>query len=127
MTYKHFKPEEFDSPDAPGSGKNMSPEFMRMLDVARAHAGVPFKINKGGGYRTKEYNKALLLRNKHASPTSSHMKGLAADISTLDNRTRAMVIQGLLHAGFNRIGIAATFIHVDDDPAKPEDMVWTYI
>lgn len=127
MKYKYFQLEEFDSPDAPGSGKNMSPEFVRMLDDARERAGVPFKISRGGGFRTKEYNKALLLRNKHASPTSSHMKGLAADIAAVDNRSRAMILQGLMAAGFNRIGIAPTFIHVDDDPAKPEDMVWVYL
>ncbi len=127
MTYKYFKLEEFDSPDAPGSGKNMSPEFVRMLDEARGIAGVPFRIGPGGGYRTKEYNKALVLRNKHASPTSSHMKGLAADILCTDNRQRAMILQALQAVKFNRIGIARTFIHVDDDESKPEDMVWLYI
>lgn len=127
MNYKYFKLEEFDSPDAPGSGKQMSPEFVRMLDEARAIAGVPFKISKGGGFRTKEYNKALLQRNRHASPTSSHMKGLAADILVTDSRTRALIVQALIRVKFNRIGIAPTFIHVDDDPAKPEDMLWVYI
>jgi hypothetical protein len=28
--------------------------------------------------------------------------------------------------GFNRIGVANTFIHVDNDPSLPEDVIWTY-
>jgi hypothetical protein len=31
-----------------------------------------------------------------------------------------------MEAGFNRLGIAKTFIHVDNDPGKPEDTVWLY-
>jgi hypothetical protein len=31
-----------------------------------------------------------------------------------------------MEAGFNRIGIAPTFIHVDNDPSKPEDVIWLY-
>jgi hypothetical protein len=31
-----------------------------------------------------------------------------------------------MEAGFNRIGISSTFIHVDNDPSKPEDVIWLY-
>jgi hypothetical protein len=31
-----------------------------------------------------------------------------------------------MKAGFNRIGIADTFIHVDNDPGKAENVIWTY-
>jgi hypothetical protein len=36
------------------------------------------------------------------------------------------IVGSLLEAGFNRIGIADTFIHVDNDPTKPEEVMWKY-
>jgi hypothetical protein len=57
MELKHFKTSEFDSPDHPGSGINMKPEFLQRLDSARAIAGIPFKINSG--FRTAAHNKSL--------------------------------------------------------------------
>lgn len=126
MTYRYFKLSEFDSPDAPGSGQNMDPEFVRLLDEARHRAGVPFRITRGGGYRTAQYNRNLCQRNPNASPTSSHLKGLAADIACQDSRERYLIIQALTACGLNRIGVARTFVHVDDDPNKIEDLMWTY-
>ena len=38
---KYFKLKEFDSPDEPGSGSNMSEEILHMLDVARKIYGKP--------------------------------------------------------------------------------------
>ena len=122
--YKYFKLSEFDSPDSGGSGKNMSSEFLQLLDEARELAGIPFKINSG--FRTKDYNQSLLDRGYKASKTSSHMKGLAADISVTDTRSRWVVVNSLLLVGFTRIGIAGTFIHVDLDTEKSQEVIWTY-
>lgn len=117
---KWFNYSEFDSPDAPGSGeKHMDKDFLAMLDRARTLAGVPFKINSG--YRTAARNKAV-----GGVKGSSHTKGQAADIHCSDSRARAHIVGALMEAGFNRIGIAATFIHVDNDPEKPEDVIWLY-
>ena len=115
---KHFDISEFDSPDKPGSGKNMKPGFLSMLDAAREAAGVPFKINSG--YRTKKHNKEI-----GGSPTSSHLDGFAADIACTDSYTRERIIFGLVHAGFQRFGVAKTFIHCDNDPRK-STAVWVY-
>lgn len=123
---RYFAFEEFDSPDEPGSGTRMDFQFLKLLDEARHRAGVPFRISRGGGYRTKAYNRNLCMRNPNASPTSSHLKGLAADIACQDSRERYLILSALLAVGLNRVGIARTFIHVDDDPAKPEDLCWTY-
>ncbi len=41
---KYFTYSEFDSPDEPGSGKNMRHDFLEMLDFAREESGIPFKI-----------------------------------------------------------------------------------
>ena len=116
---RYFNYHEFDSPDAIGSGEQMMDEvFLEMLDKARHLSGIPYIINSG--YRTPDYNR------KVGKKDSAHLKGLAADIHCIDSRSRAYIIGGLIDAGFNRIGIAKTFIHVDDDPSKDADVVWLY-
>jgi hypothetical protein len=37
-----------------------------------------------------------------------------------------LVLRSLLAAGFERIGIAKTFIHADRDLDLPGDVVWLY-
>ena len=39
---KYFTYQEFDSPDEPGSGKNMNADFLDLLDHAREEAEIPF-------------------------------------------------------------------------------------
>lgn len=127
MRYQYFTLSEFDSPDEVGSGRHMDREFVRLLDDARHIAGVPFRISSGGGFRTEAYNTELCKRNPNASKNSSHKRGLAADILTPDIRTRYAILTGLMRVGLNRIGIANSFIHVDDDPNKTEDVCWVYL
>ena len=98
---------------------NMNVDFLAKLDEAREYAGIPFKINSA--YRTEEHNKSI-----GGSPNSSHIKGLAVDISAKDSRTRFKVLEALIKVGFNRIGVASTFIHVDDDKDKSSDVIWVY-
>ena len=114
----HFNYSEFDSPDEPGSGKKMKDSFMQMLERARTYANTPFIINSG--YRTKEHNARV-----GGSKTSSHLYGFAADIACTDPIKREKIIFGLIHAGFQRLGIAKTFIHVDNDPKK-NPAIWVY-
>jgi len=116
---KYFKIDEFSSPDLPNSGINMDANFLSMLDDARHMADIPFKINSG--YRTKEHNSKVGGKEK-----SSHLKGKAADISCSSSRERWIIITALQDAGFNRIGIANNFIHVDSDENKSPNVIWTY-
>jgi len=125
MTLKYFKLSEFDCPFEEGSGSKMNYTFLEKLDQARGLAeNTPFKITSG--YRTKEYNEDLIKRGYKASRNSSHLKGLAADISVKDSKSRFIVFNSLLLAGFTRIGIADTFIHVDLDTDKTQNVIWTY-
>lgn len=123
---RHFTYDEFNSPDVAGSGRFMNEEFIKLLDLAREIAGVPFVISSGGGYRTQEYNDQLQLRNKKASPTSSHLKGLAADIVCKSSQRRHEIISALLDVGITRIGISKSFIHCDIDSDKPQELIWVY-
>ena len=116
---KYFKLEEFDSPDEVGSGKHMHQEILHMLDAVRKKFGKPIKINSG--YRTVARNKKIGGVSK-----SSHLKGLAVDISCTNSVDRFKLLNLLLEAGFNRIGIAKTFIHVDIDKNKSQNVIWGY-
>ena len=116
---KYFTDAEFDSPDSPDSGSNMDDSFLRMLDSAREVAGTPFKINSG--FRTPKHNEKV-----GGSENSSHLRGFAADIHVASHSNRYAILEALLNVGFNRIGIADTFIHVDADPIKTKNVIWTY-
>jgi len=108
---KYFK--ELDNLD------KMDKTFLLKLDEARERAGIPFVINSG--YRSPEHNAKI-----GGKPNSSHLKGLAVDISVTNSRQRFIVLNALLEVGFTRIGIADTFIHVDLDNGKSKDVIWTY-
>ena len=116
---RYFTLDEFDSPDEPGSGAKMDPRFLEMLDEARHLASVPFHINSG--YRSEEAN-----RRAGGVPGSSHRLGLAADIRATSSNRRYLVLSALIRVGFTRIGIAETFIHVDADSSKPQNVSWLY-
>mgnify|MGYP003139248434 CR=1 FL=1 len=116
---KYFKLSEFDSPDEPGSGSKMDKDFLEKLDYARHNAGIPFKINSG--FRTKKWNAHIGGRFG-----SSHQFGLACDIKCVGSRDRALMIKAILEVGITRIGIAKTFIHIDVDKKKEQNVFWLY-
>jgi uncharacterized protein YcbK (DUF882 family) len=119
MELKYFKLSEFDSPDAPGTGELMDEETLEMLDHARKLADMPFKINSA--YRTAEHNEKV-----GGKPNSAHTRGYAIDIHVGNGIERMRVVTALLDAGFTRIGIARTFVHADNDPTLPQNVLWTY-
>ena len=98
--------------------ENMNKDFLFVLDEAREFAGIPFVINSA--YRSP--NHPLSIKN----PSSSHIKGLAVDIKATDNATRFKIVEALISVGFTRIGIGDTFIHVDLDFDKRQNIIWTY-
>ena len=119
MELRHFTLEEFDSPDYPGSGEiYMDREFIDCLDEAGDIAGVQFKINSGS--RTPTHN-----RKVGGLTTSSHLIGRAADIHCTNTNKRLKIIEALSMVGFQRFGIAKTFIHVDNDDQKKQ-AIWLY-
>ena len=97
---------------------NMNKQFLFVLDEAREFAGIPFVINSA--YRSPTHPESI------KNPTSSHIKGLAVDIKATDSTTRFKIVEALISVGFTRIGIADTFIHVDLDFDKTQDVIWTY-
>jgi len=114
---RYFKKVEFACSHC---GKNnMDAQFLHMIDEARNVAGIPFKVNSG--FRCKEHNKAV-----GGKEHSSHLKGMAADISCTNSRDRMRIVNACLMVGFRRIGIAKTFIHIDNDLNKGSQVMWLY-
>ena len=95
------------------------PDFRDKLNKAREIAGVPFVLNSA--FRCSAHNQEV-----GGSERSSHLAGLAVDIKCTDSRSRWIIVDALMRAGFNRIGIGKSFIHVDDDLTKPHGVVWLY-
>jgi len=114
-----FEYSEFDSPDERGSYTNMDVAFLNKLSKARELAAIGFKITSG--YRSPAHNAKV-----GGVPSSSHTNGHAVDIYAPTSTQKYLIINSLLQVGFNRIGVAKNFIHVDDDPSKSEDVIWTY-
>ncbi len=99
--------------------ENMDASFLKKLDKARELYGKPMIINSA--FRTPEHNKEV-----GGKPNSAHLYGLAVDIRVDGSRSRFEITTALIEIGFNRIGVAKSFIHVDDDTTKDKDVLWTY-
>lgn len=117
--YKYFKLSEFSSPDQEDSGEMMEHEVVQALDIARDIYGYPIIITSG--FRSVAHNKAI-----GGSRKSSHLLGYAVDIAVPNSRRRFLLMEALLDAGFTRFGIGENFIHVDMDPQKDPNVIWTY-
>ena len=115
----YFTLDEFESPDAPGSGAKMDYGFLQMLDLARELYGKGMRVNSG--YRTEEHNIEV-----GGTSNSSHMRGNAADISCTNSTDRCDMMVAFMRVGFTRVGVAGTFLHVDNDPTKTPQVMWTY-
>lgn len=115
---KYFKIEEFKCKCGCGKAE-MMPSTLEKLDKARELAGIPFKITSG--YRCDKHNAAVGGKSEGA-----HTSGYAIDIEASTSPARLSIIKALITVGFDRIGIANTFIHADDDPCKPPKVMWVY-
>ena len=111
---EHFTKEEFDCQCGCGNGDiKISERLVHELEVVRVHYGKPMRVNSG--IRCLSHNRKIGSRD-----TSSHIKGLAADIGCGDLGTRLELMKRLLRDGeFTRIGLHRDFIHVDVDGDKP--------
>jgi hypothetical protein len=91
----------------------------QQLQIARNILGEPMSFTSG--YRCLRVNKAV----KGVS-TSAHLSGMAVDIKFTSPDHAKRIIEALIKAGFKRIGLGWSFIHVDIDLMKPHPAVWLY-
>ena len=115
---KYFKASELECKCGCGLN-NFHDGVLNQLDTARMIAGIPFVINRGCS--CEKHNKEV-----GGSETSSHLKGLAVDIKADTSYRRFKILNALISAGFNRIGIGKTFIHADMDAHKDQMVTWLY-
>jgi len=112
----HFKPEEFTCPC--GCGKcDMEHRFIATLDALRTALDGPIIVSSG--YRCYDHNL------KVGTPNSAHTRGYAADILVADSRMRMEMLR-IAPRWFPRMGIGASFVHLDTDPTLPQDVAWVY-
>lgn len=113
---KYFKLSEFDCQQ---TGENdMQPDFLLMLDALRHECGFSFTITSGYRSPTKHP-----IETAKAKP-GTHGRGLAADIATTDAHERFVIVSNAIKLGFQGIGVARSFIHVDSRKTAPR--VWSY-
>lgn len=96
-----------------------------LCQLVRNELGIALYVSSGT--RSPRMNELV-----GGSPNSSHIKGLACDITTqrggvlLPASHRFIIVKTLLRHDVRRIGIAGTFIHFDIDEEKPQDIIWVY-
>lgn len=115
---RYFQPHEFECRCGCGKGfADMDPRLLALLDAARDKAGLPMQLTSA--FRCPAHNRAV-----GGVADSSHTKGMAVDIRCADSRSRFVLIPTLVAVGFRRIEAAPTWIHVDVDPDKPQDVLF---
>ena len=114
-TVKYFRKEEF---NCTHTNKNeMDDAFLEKLDHLREECGFPFRITSG--YRDETHpNEA------RKEKPGTHNQGIAADIAVSNGFERMNVVHNALKLGFNGVGVAKSFVHVDTRTTTP--VMWTY-
>lgn len=111
-----FKPIEFEQASPSCHIEQMDLRLLEMLDDLREAVGFPLVINSA--YRTKEYD---LLRGR--TGCGYHTLGRAVDIACTDASKRAWIVAKAIEVGFKGIGVASTYIHLDN---RSDFKLWTY-
>ena len=124
MGTKNFGLQEF---TCPCCGKNEAKlELLYALQRARDYLDKNDSISITSGYRCPPYNQSL-----GAEHTSSHVKGLAADLDITDGGKAFRIVQAIMKTNaFNRIGFGKVngklVMHVDVDDSKVQEWLWGY-
>ena len=112
---RYFKLSDFDCKE---TGNNeMSEEFLEKLDELRHVCGFPFIITSG--YRDPSHS--IEARKAKAG---THARGIASDIRINNGNEAYDIIKNAQSMGFNGIGVAKSFIHVDIRKGMP--VIWSY-
>jgi uncharacterized protein YcbK (DUF882 family) len=113
--FKYFKIDDFDCQE---TGENeMSKGFIKKLDLLRGACGFPFHITSG--YRSPDHS-----IEKRKDKIGTHAQGIAADIYVSGGRQRMQIVRHATALGFNGIGVAKAFVHVDIRDDK--SVLWCY-
>ena len=112
---KYFKRTEF---DCSHTGLNeMDMAFLLRLDRLRERCNFPFTITSG-------YRDITHPVEAKKEKGGQHTLGVACDIKVSSGAMKYTLIKEAMAMGFKGIGIADTFIHIDDRLGVP--VVWSY-
>lgn len=117
MTKNYFSSKELECPCCHKC--TIDEEFLNKLNKAREIANIPFVITSG--YRCERHNKEVGGVQK-----SEHVLGMGVDIRVKNGNQRFLVITSALNVGFNRIGVAKSFVHIGFSKELPQNVIWTY-
>lgn len=87
------------------------------LQLVREEIGNPIKITSGCRCAKRNIEEG-------GKTFSAHLAGFAADISCTQSNKR-MTLLPVLCKFFRRVGPKDSFIHIDIDPTKDQDVLWT--
>ena len=118
-TARYFCEREFGACTPACSMQDMEQRLLDKLDECRERAGIPFILNSA--FRSEEYD-----RKKGRTTNSAHHRGLAVDVRATGSDVKYKIVEAALTVGFRRIGVGATFVHLDCDDSLPQDVIWTY-
>ena len=90
--------------------------LVNRLQQVRDEIGHPIKITSG--CRCTKHNEV-----EGGTSFSAHLSGHAIDISCIHSHKR-MTLLPVLCRLFRRVGVKKTFIHVDIDPTKDQDILY---
>jgi zinc D-Ala-D-Ala carboxypeptidase len=113
--YPNFSASEFRCKE---TGEiEMQANFLEKLQTLRYIYGRPMRITSG--YRSPRHG----IEAAKQSP-GYHSRGMAADIAVTGRDAHDLVFIAMRN-GFNGIGIAKTFVHLDTRP-HDQRTIWTY-
>lgn len=120
-TSKYFAPDEFERCSPSCNINDMDQGFLDVMDNIREKAGCPLTINSA--YRSPEWD-----RSKGRSGTGPHTTGKAVDFRATSSSAKMTIVKAALACGIRRIGVGATFVHIDTSTNKGhvQDLLWTY-
>lgn len=118
---RYFTLDEFACPCC--GMKRIDPEFAHLLDALRHDCGFPFHINSGS--RCVKHNAEVGGKDKSSHTPQADGFTHAADIRCTDSVSRGKILKHA-YKYFNRVGVAKTFIHLDNDRGKPQKVTWVY-
>jgi uncharacterized protein YcbK (DUF882 family) len=95
----------------------MNPDFVHRLDQLREVCGFPFIITSGFRDPSHPVEAAKEV-------PGTHSQGIAVDIKVNNGFQRRKLVQEALKMGFNGIGVAKSFVHIDDRDSTA--VLWAY-
>ena len=122
---RDFSRPEFACRDGCGASV-VSPRLVEKLQAMRDQIGRPIGIRSGARCRVWNEHEGGKGDSAHLCVPAEGELCEAADLAAPDSATRFDLIEAAVVAGIRRIGIGKTFVHVDVDAAKDQDVCWLY-